>query len=542
VRYPNNAPRYHVCALSLFLLSVVPAMAQESQHDEKTHERGDSEAWLGYAHDAQHTGVSAVASQPLQRIHWTMPVDLNPQLPSGELLSHYGSPLITEDHTVIVPVKTGAFDGFRIEARNENNGSVKWILDMDYSVPFAGFTPPFGPVITKGHLVMPAAGGTVLVRDHVDKSHGTLTRLAFYGIEHFNAHPVTFTSDVRITTPITADDEGNLFFGFNVLGSPLAGLESGIARIGSNGKGTWVSATSASSDPNITRVSTSCAPALSLDERHVYVALSSDFAAGGYLVELDALTLKTVNKVALKDPQSGFDAFVADSSSATPTVGPDGDVYFGVLENPFPGHHDRGWLLHYNADLQQTKLPGAFGWDDTASIVDASLVKSYHGPSKYLLMTKYNDYADVGGTGINKIAILDPNTSEPDFLYGNPVMNEVLTIKGPTPDPRFPFLPGAVREWCINTAAVDPFTKSIVVNSEDGKLYRWDLNRNRFSEVITITGGILEAYTPTVIGTDGTIYAINRGILFAVGSSCDQKSETGDHNCDDTQNNSDRQP
>jgi hypothetical protein len=544
VDYPKKAigPGRVLCgAMSLCLLFAVPACTQEIPSDEKTREREKSEAWLGYAHDAQHTAVSAVASQPLQRIHWTMPVDLNPQLPSGELLSHYGSPLITEDNTVIVPVKTGAFDGFRVEARNGKDGSVKWMMDTDYSVPFAGFTPPFEPAITVGRLVMPAAGGTVLVRNHVDSPHGQVMRLAFYGINHFNADPATFTADVRINTPITADDEGNLFFGFTVSGAPLPGLASGVARIGRTGKGSWVSATSASNDPNITKVSTSCAPALSHDRRHLYVAVSSDFTAGGYLLELDAYTLKTVHKVALKDPQSGFDALIDDSSSATPTVGPDGDVYFGVLENPFPGHHDRGWLLHFSADLQETKLPGGFGWDDTASIVDASLVKSYHGTSKYLLMTKYNDYADagLGGTGVNKIAILDPNASEPDLVYGNPVMNEVLTIKGQTPDPRFPFLPGAVREWCINTAAVDPFTKSILANSEDGKLYRWDLNKNRFSEKITITGGILEAYTPTVIGADGTVYAINRGILFAVGSACDDESQTSEHHCEQNQDDSD---
>ena len=132
-------------------------------------------------------------------------------------------------------------------------------------------------------------------------------------------------------------------------------------------------------------------------------------------------------------------------------------------------------------------------------------------------MTKYNNYADRGGDGVNRLAILDPHASMPDFLFGNPVMNEVLTIKGTTPDPRFPFLPDAVREWCINTAAVDPFTKSVLANSEDGKLYRWDLTTNTFSEEIALTGGIAEAYTPTVIGSDGKVYGINRGVLFALG-------------------------
>jgi hypothetical protein len=227
-----------------------------------------------------------------------------------------------------------------------------------------------------------------------------------------------------------------------------------------------------------------------------------------------------VNSVLLTDPASGLDAWLCDCSSATPTVGPDGDVYFGVLENPFPDHNDRGWLLHYSADLSKTKIPGSFGWDDTASIVPASLIPSYTGTSSYLVMTKYNNYAGVGtGNGENKVAVLDPNATENDPIIPSVlVMNEVLTILGPTPEPQ-PGYPDAVYEWCINTAAVDPFTNSILVNSEDGHLYHWDLPSNSLTEKITLSTGIGEAYTPTAIGADGTAYAINDAILDAIGTT-----------------------
>jgi hypothetical protein len=33
---------------------------------------------------------------------------------------------------------------------------------------------------------------------------------------------------------------------------------------------------------------------------------------------------------------------------------------------------------------------------------------------------------------------------------------------------------------------------------------------------VNLTSGVGEAYTPTVIGVDGTVYAINNAILFAV--------------------------
>jgi hypothetical protein len=74
-----------------------------------------------------------------------------------------------------------------------------------------------------------------------------------------------------------------------------------------------------------------------------------------------------------------------------------------------------------------------------------------------------------------------------------------------------------VKEWCINTAAVDPITRSILANSEDGLLYRWNLATGALSESIVLTAGLGEAYTPTVIGPDGTVYAVNNATLFAVG-------------------------
>ena len=141
------------------------------------------------------------------------------------------------------------------------------------------------------------------------------------------------------------------------------------------------------------------------------------------------------------------------------------------------------------------------------------MIPSYSGSSSYLIMSKYNNYANVGGDGMNKLAVLDPNASETDPITGVTVMNEVRTVLGATPDPDLP----GVREWCINSGAVDPGTGSVLVNSEDGKLYRWALSANTLSESVTLTSGFGEAYTPTAIGADGTVYAINNAILFAVG-------------------------
>jgi len=472
--------------------------------------------WLTHSHDEQHTSLSTVQSQPLDTVHWHVPVDLNP--PGGEILIHYGSPLVTAANTVVVPVKTGA-NSFRVEAHSGATGKQIWIQKTLYQAPTASFVPGLGPTISGDQLFIPDIAARVLVRTNPDLSKGTVTRLYFYGAANYKKDPAAYEQNIQIDTPLTTDASGNLYFGFLALGPTPLNLQSGIARIAPDGTGTWVSAASISADPAITQVAISCAPALSLDGSLLYIAV--DNASYGYLLALDSATLALENRVRLTDPSSGLDAWLCDCSSATPTVGPDGDVYFGVLENPFPNHNDRGWLLHFSSDLSKTKIPGSFGWDDTASIVPANLVSRYKGKSTYLLMTKYNNYAGLGtGDGHNRIAILDPNAREKDpVIPTTHVMKEVMTILGVTPDPDFPDFPGAVREWCINTAAIDPFTKSVLANSEDGNLYRWNLTSNSLTEVITLSSGIGEAYTPTVIGSDGTAYAINDAILDAIGTA-----------------------
>jgi hypothetical protein len=56
-----------------------------------------------------------------------------------------------------------------------------------------------------------------------------------------------------------------------------------------------------------------------------------------------------------------------------------------------------------------------------------------------------------------------------------------------------------------------------MVNSEDGVLYRWDFSTNTFTQRVRLTAGRGEAYTPTVIAADGTVFAVNDAVLFAVG-------------------------
>jgi hypothetical protein len=362
---------------------------------------------------------------------------------------------------------------------------------------------------------MPAVGGTLLVADGADGAVlPSTTRVAFYGIAAFNANPSAFTTDVKVCTPVTSDAAGNVYFGFQATGANPLGLTSGVARVAPDGSGIYVTA-SAATGGAASQVPLNCAPAISRDGQHVYIGMAG---ALSYLVSLNTSNLGTQAMVALMDPVSHMGAYTLDVSSAAPMVAPDDRIYYGVFERPYIS--DRGWMLQFDASLAPSGVPGGFGWDDTPSIVPTSMVPSYSGGSPYLLMTKYNYYAGAGAgsDGVNKIAILDPNAGHLDLNTGAVVMNEVLTIAGVTPDPEFyPTYPNAVREWCINNAVVDPATHGVLANSEDGKLYRWDLNTNTFTEVVTLTSGVGEAYTPTLIAGDGRVYAINNATLFAVG-------------------------
>ena len=47
-----------------------------------------------------------------------------------------------------------------------------------------------------------------------------------------------------------------------------------------------------------------------------------------------------------------------------------------------------------------------------------------------------------------------------------------------------PGYPNGVTEWCVNATAVDPFTNSVLLNSEDGTFYRWNLVTNPLTEAV----------------------------------------------------------
>jgi len=177
--------------------------------------------WSDYAHDAQHTAISPIASQPLHRIIWQTSLDLTVLTNNtSELYIHYGSPLITRSNTVIVPVKTTGAGGFRIESRVGTTGATNWMQSTDYILPPHYWTPSFSPTLTpKNRVYFPGAGGTVYYCDNPDSTnHPVIGQIAFYGLTNYNANPSAYQSNVYIDTPITSDRYGTSTLVFKLPG------------------------------------------------------------------------------------------------------------------------------------------------------------------------------------------------------------------------------------------------------------------------------------------------------------------------------------
>ena len=165
----------------------------------------DGPAWWNFGRDAQHSADGAIATQDLNRISWSTPLDLAPQVrANGALLIHYGSPVVTSHNTVVLPVKTGAAGGFRIEARSGGNGGLIWTASTDYQLPPHNWVPSYNLALTTGNrLYAPGSGGKLLVKDDADSGNGALRSVVFYGAATYNATPAAFDASVFINTPLT---------------------------------------------------------------------------------------------------------------------------------------------------------------------------------------------------------------------------------------------------------------------------------------------------------------------------------------------------
>jgi outer membrane protein assembly factor BamB len=213
---------------------------------------------------------------------------------------------------------------------------------------------------------------------------------------------------------------------------------------------------------------------------------------------------------------------VLDDSTASPTVAPDGSIFFGVYTryNWAQGHlmklSPRGELL--------ASYP--FGWDLTPAI--------FRHDGTYSVVLKDNHYD--GGSYCNDDASCPPDRTASD--PSNPVAFFITQLsKDLVPEWRYQNrnklscsrdAHGRVTcvadhpqgfEWCINAPAVDG-DGVVYANSEDGNLYAieqgGELRRKTFLQL-----ALGAAYTPLAIGPEGRVYTENDGHLVALGSGED---------------------
>ena len=350
----------------------------------------DGPAWPGFARDPQHAAQSAIATQDLNRIAWSTPVDLAPQRGAGgALLIHYGSPVVTSHNTVVVPVKTGAGGGFRVEARSGANGGADLVVGQRLRAAAAQLGAELQPRARRrgNRLYAPGAGGKLLVNATTPMRPAARVRrdrLLRRGRVRRRRRPRS-TPASSSTRRSRSMPQGNVFFGFIVTGAQPGGprqrhrahrrrrrRQLGRGR----GRGRRRRDRQGGDEQRAGAVDRRRARSTSRSTR----APVAGIGAGGYLLALDSATLATQGKVAAARPGTGTRARISDDGTASPTVGPDGDVYFGVLET----HVRRAQRPRLAAPLRRhagdaARSPGAFGWDDTASIVPAAMVPSYAG-------------------------------------------------------------------------------------------------------------------------------------------------------------------
>ncbi len=507
---------------------------------------GFAQGWQCYGGNAQHNGMFLGTSQSASLIQWQASLDDNRSYYGGEVLIHYAAPTVTPLNNVVYGYRytssasgVAAYDNWNVVARNGRNGAQLWSMSTDFSAvviypndwtsvqPLTLFGA--GNSVLKG-VAAAGAGGTLLVRRLADSASSPVVRIPFYtSLTNYNQNKASF-APIKVNTPLSADNNGNIYFGYTVTGSipsAFAALGTGgIAKVNVyTGAHSYVAAATWGIDSSMSGLALNAAPAITPDGKTIYAAVTG---GNPWLVRLKASNLTATASVQIVDPALGTNAYYIGQSSASPMIGPDGHVFMGVFATNWRESH--GWMVQYDADLNPgdshgNRWPtGAFGWDDTATVVPANIVPSYTGTAKYLILTKYNNYdmgGDAGADGSNKVAVLDPtsNSVTRDRQSGIPVMNEVITVLGVTKTNGDSAHPDAVNEWCINSAAVDVARKGAIINSEDGHMYRWDFTTNSLTEGLNLQPATAEAYTMTAIGPDGQLYIINNAILFAVGST-----------------------
>jgi len=211
-------------------------------------------------------------------------------------------------------------------------------------------------------------------------------------------------------------------------------------------------------------------------------------------------------------------ARVIDDTSSSPTVAPDGSIFYGA----YTGYNfAQGHLLHFSANGDFLGAFG-FGWDSTPAIFP-------HG-NTYSVVIKNNHYA--GGSycvdpnwcpaARTSVELLGPESYFVTQL--DPSLNIEWSFQNTNTQSCTTNPNGSVTcvsdhpngfEWCVNAPTLDA-NGTVYANSEDGNLYAIPQGGTGVTRIFQQLA-IGAAYTPVSIGGDGRIYSQNDGHMFVVG-------------------------
>jgi hypothetical protein len=208
------------------------------------------------------------------------------------------------------------------------------------------------------------------------------------------------------------------------------------------------------------------------------------------------------------------DGEVNDRSSSSPTVAPDGAIFYGAYSRY---NYSRGHLLKFSPAGQFLVAHG-FGWDTTPAV--------YAHDGAYSVVIKDNHYEGVGSycnddtvcprdqvAGPYSIVQLRGDSLAVEWTYANTNPSSCRR----NPDGSLTCVSDHPNgfEWCINAPAVDR-DGVVFANSEDGSLYAIGQG-GTLRKRLFLTLALGAAYTPLAVGPDGLVYTQNAGHLFVAG-------------------------
>jgi hypothetical protein len=213
-------------------------------------------------------------------------------------------------------------------------------------------------------------------------------------------------------------------------------------------------------------------------------------------------------------------ARVLDDSSSTPTVAPDGSIFYGAysLYNFAQGH-----LLHFSANGDFLNSFN-FGWDSTVAIFphggtySVVLKNNHYSGGSYCIDPNWCPVARTNADLLGKesffVTQFDPNLNI-EWNFQNTNTNSCTR----NPDGSISCVSDHPNgfEWCVNAPLLDA-TGTVYANSEDGNLYaigQGGVLQQRLFQQLALGA----AYTPASIDRSGRIYSQNAGHLFVAGNS-----------------------